>query len=363
MKSAASLVRLSVVTLFLLVGLSAGYGATWTGAVSTDWATAGNWSPIVPGPSTDAVIPTAPTGGRFPTISSGTLEVHQLIIRNGATVTQTGGTITIHDLIIEPGGTYNQQGGYIYFEHDWRNNGTFTATAGTVEFTGNASGAGGDFFGVNQFFNVVVDAGVDPRFDRNSGTSISIAGDFVNNNATLDNNTNVTFTFNGSSNQVVYSASTKSTFGNLVVDKASGAVTLSSALVVSGNVTINDGSLNLGTNLLSRATYGGALTLNGDSVMIVGGPLPTNFANVTVAPGAAIQYSDVVRLAISSANGSCRVIGTGTPGRSYRLQCADSLTTPNWQDIAGSFTADTNGVFQCTGTIVGQLRFYRAVYP
>lgn len=44
---------------------------TWTGAVSTDWNTPGNWScGGVPTISTDVLIPTTPTGGKYPILST-----------------------------------------------------------------------------------------------------------------------------------------------------------------------------------------------------------------------------------------------------------------------------------------------------
>lgn len=259
---------------------------------------------------------------------------------------------------------YSQQGGHINFDHDWKNSGTFIATAGTVQFVGSPGAGGGDFFGTNQFFNVIIDAGVDPKFDRNAGTSISVAGDFVNNNATLDNDPNVTFTFNGTGDQIMYSASANATFGNLVVNKPSAILTLTSSLVVAGDVTINDGTFALETNLLSRRTYGGSLSLIGDSVLIVGGPFPMNFADVSVGAAATVQYTDNIRLAITPVNGSCRISGTGTPGRTYRLQSTDSLSGGTWQDVAGgSLPADGAGFFQFIDAPVAPVRFYRVVYP
>src|SRR6185503_5522212 len=111
--------------------------------------------------------------------------------------------------------------------------------------------------------------------------------------------------------QVIYSASSVPTFGNLVVDKDSGVLTLTSTLMVAGNVIIDDGTVNLGTNLLTRKTDGGTLAVNGDSIVYVGGPLPSNFGTVTVGPNATFQNFELIRLAISRVGGSCRLTGTG----------------------------------------------------
>ncbi len=89
--------------------------ASWNGSVSNNWSTPGNWSSgAVPTASTNATIPTGL--GTYPTISSGTVPVNNLIIQSGATLTVTGATLQI-------GGTIT-------------NSGTFTASSGTVELNG-----------------------------------------------------------------------------------------------------------------------------------------------------------------------------------------------------------------------------------
>ncbi|MDO7851691.1 putative Ig domain-containing protein [Hymenobacter convexus] len=86
---------------------------TWNGSASTDWFTTTNWTPnVVPTANTDAIIPTAPSGNRFPVISSGTADVRNLSISSGATISQSNGTLTL--------------------AADLTNNGTFAATGGTV---------------------------------------------------------------------------------------------------------------------------------------------------------------------------------------------------------------------------------------
>jgi hypothetical protein len=84
---------------------------TWNGSTSTDWFTAGNWTPsTVPTTTIDALIPaSAPI---MPALSAGTANVRNLTFHNGVTFTQTGGTLNI---------TANLT-----------NNGTYTASGGTV---------------------------------------------------------------------------------------------------------------------------------------------------------------------------------------------------------------------------------------
>ena len=76
--------------------------------------------------------------------------------------------------------------------------------------------------------------------NQDPASTISIAGDFTNNYTTLLNTTSATFTFNGTATQLISSASTAgtSTFGHLIIDKASGTVSATSYLEVAGNTTI-----------------------------------------------------------------------------------------------------------------------------
>ncbi|GAA3967365.1 Ig-like domain-containing protein [Hymenobacter antarcticus] len=83
---------------------------SWTGAVSTDWFTAGNWSNGVPTATLDAIIPAA--APRMPSITAGTATTKALTLDAGATLTQTGGTLDVRA--------------------DLTNNGTFQPTGGTV---------------------------------------------------------------------------------------------------------------------------------------------------------------------------------------------------------------------------------------
>ena len=91
---------------------------SWTGTISTDWFTAGNWSAGVPTSILDAIIPSA--APFMPLISAGPAVAKSLTLNSGATLTMTGGT-------------FDEQG-------TWTNNGTFTATGGTVQLGATTGG-------------------------------------------------------------------------------------------------------------------------------------------------------------------------------------------------------------------------------
>ena len=87
----------------------------WTGAVSTDWNIQGNWLyGVVPCSTTSGIIPGGLTN--YPLLNTGSGSIYSIILQPGSLVTITGGKL--------------QVAGNIY------NNGTFSASQGTVEFNG-----------------------------------------------------------------------------------------------------------------------------------------------------------------------------------------------------------------------------------
>jgi hypothetical protein len=87
------------------VGVSGiGYdGKVWTGASSTDWGTAGNWSGGVPGPTDDVLIDGAPNG-RHPTLdlSSSAVTIKSLTLgsSSASTLTVANGNVSDRKLTV-----------------------------------------------------------------------------------------------------------------------------------------------------------------------------------------------------------------------------------------------------------------------
>ncbi|MBH8570009.1 T9SS type A sorting domain-containing protein [Microvirga sp. STS02] len=94
------------------------FATLWTGAVSTDWFDAANWTGGVPTATTDAFIPTN-AAGRYPLLSTGTATARNLTINAETTIGQSGGTLSLTGSLI--------------------NNGTFAASGGTLATSGSAS--------------------------------------------------------------------------------------------------------------------------------------------------------------------------------------------------------------------------------
>ncbi|MBO3273336.1 Ig-like domain-containing protein [Hymenobacter defluvii] len=109
---------------------------TWTGGVSTDWFTGGNWTAGVPTSTLDAQIP-AVSSGRYPLIASGLATARALTLNSTAQLTQNGGTLTLTG--------------------DFVNNGTFTASSGQMVLASNAlQNVGGS--SPTRFFHLTVGA-------------------------------------------------------------------------------------------------------------------------------------------------------------------------------------------------------------
>ena len=100
---------------------------TWTGAVSTDWNNAANWTMLrgsrfdvvtvtqVPRSIDNIYIPSATTTGRFPVIA-GTAVARDVMIESGASITMNGGTLTVSGNWTEiDSAALNASGGKIVF--------------------------------------------------------------------------------------------------------------------------------------------------------------------------------------------------------------------------------------------------------
>jgi hypothetical protein len=100
-----------------VANLSVQSSNNWVGQVSSDWNTAANWCGGVPVSTTNVSIN---AGTPFSPVISGTANANTITIGKGATLT------------INASGTLNLYGNYI-------NNGTLSATSGTVAFRGAAN--------------------------------------------------------------------------------------------------------------------------------------------------------------------------------------------------------------------------------
>src|SRR5690348_1281550 len=99
----------------------------WTGAVSTDWNTAGNWSPAGVPAATDSV--TIPNVTNQPHLHTGAFSVHGLSVQTGAVVSLDTVTLTVL-------GSFTDAGGFLD-----PNASSAISLAGSGSLTGNANAA------------------------------------------------------------------------------------------------------------------------------------------------------------------------------------------------------------------------------
>ncbi len=93
--------------------LGAGATYTWTGAVNSDWMTAGNWSStMVPTGANDVIIPNVTND---PVISNGQMASSNSVVvqANGSLTVQSGGTLntTTNNFSVDPAGLFDAQNG------------------------------------------------------------------------------------------------------------------------------------------------------------------------------------------------------------------------------------------------------------
>jgi hypothetical protein len=152
---------------------------TWTGATSADWNTASNWnhSGVPLGYcGTNVLIPTSPSGGRFPALTAESW-VKDITIQTGATL--NGGSQTLHVC------------------GNWANSGTFTGSTGTVNFMGTTTVSGGS--ANNNFNNVTISPGKSLSL---SNQTLNVSGNWTDNGSTLTPGTS-TVSFSKAGSQTI----------------------------------------------------------------------------------------------------------------------------------------------------------------
>ncbi|MCC3155386.1 Ig-like domain-containing protein [Hymenobacter sp. BT770] len=249
-------------TYSLTIAPAAVTSVTWTGNVSTDWFTAGNWTPnTVPTATISATIPTAPSGGRFPAITTALAQVLNLSLNSGATLTQTGGTLMLAGNLT--------------------NNGTFALRGGTVDL---GSTALSSILGSSntRFFNLTVGAS-----GAQSSTSASTSVQLL---LTLNGN----FTTNGNS-------------FTLESNAANTALVVNNSGVITGNATFQryiSPATNPGLGYrhysapVSNATVASLTTAS--FTPVVNPNYNTSATPNSVQPFPTVYYYDQARLATST---------------------------------------------------------------
>ncbi len=231
----------------LLISLGASAQKTWTGAVSTAWNTAGNWSPSgVPSASDNVII--ASTTNQ-PVILATTGVCNSIVINSGASLGITASTLGNASLTASGSVTVNGSISMV---------GALTKTCKLI-----ASG-------ISWSAGSAMSGGI------TTGMEISGNWEFASGSAVSMGLTSVTFT--GSSNSFIYSNSASSHFYSVALNKAAGyAVSIQAAstatLNIDGGITINAGnefygSVNLTTVLKGNLVNSGDFYFSAGTVSL-----------------------------------------------------------------------------------------------
>lgn len=375
---------------------------TWTGAVSTDWNVAGNWTPNGVPTAADSV--TIPNTANQPVIHTGAYSVNGLSILSGtlvsmdtavltvlggygdaggildpsanssvvlagagktfsgqlgATLTIVQGSYTLNGSIqssnLEVVGSFTLAGHFASVIGSFLTAGTGTVTmtnaADTLNVQGNVAFGGGNT-------NGLLTAGV-----------LAVSGNFAQSTATPTFVAGPAHTtlFDGSAQSVVIIDSTGTQFGNLRITNAS-SVSFLSPTNVSGNVTLDSNtqatSPNLAFNQFNGLTVQGSVTTGAGSLLQLGtleivGPLSVGGSynttqtvfwgsNQTIPAGVPYQYLYVNGLTSNGPGTAIFAPGVQTISQQIAVQ-GGSLTLSGNISSPGQSFAEFGGVIDLNG--------------
>ena len=260
---------------------------TWTGATSTDWATASNWNPAaVPTATDDVVIPSGPANQ--PTLSTAGAVANSVVVQSGAKLTLiSGGALTIN------GETSSNSTGFY-------NAGTVD-NAGTITL-GNTASVGGDgLYNTGTFTNRV---GGQLAIDRSTYRGLANQS-----NGVFTNGGKITIGANADAGEIGIE-SWGATFdnqagGQIAIDRttSSGLQNITGTFTNGGSITIGSNH-SVGTNgLYSSATFtnqaGGQIAIDSStfSGLNLNGSTFTNGGSITIGANHSVGSNGLISLA------------------------------------------------------------------
>lgn len=317
--------------IWTLIGLtlpSVAFSQTWTGSVSSDWNTPGNWDTGTVPTSTSTVVitnmPNKPMINTSVTIAS--LQIGSWYPGSGTTslTVISGGSLTITDeltfisdgslhidggTVNHTGTTFSQGGTNRYIE---MTSGSFTTNANITVNAGNNTtlpgfsvGSGTATFNGNL---TVSNSGGGKIYDGGTGSTV-VAGNltvqggsgiFNLNEGTLSVAGTVTIagSFYGGTGEATFMDNiTVSSGGYLHVEDATVNITGNATFSNNGNLTMDEGTINVGGN--ASISNGGSMDLNQGNLNVEGDASFTSGSTVN-AGGADITFSGDVTVSGSS---------------------------------------------------------------
>lgn len=296
------------VFMFLLAAVATSLTAqtNWTGVLSTNWATAGNWSAGLPTPTSAVIIPSGTPNA--PSTAGATRVVATLTVQPGAVLTVPAGSpleitssLTVDGQIVGTGIVRSTGSGTVTFSGSGPIAAVEAAGSGTLQFSGAVTIAGSVTLlsgGLRTFATTTISG----QLLLSGGTMPSSNGLFdVNGNVVMSGGFTATQTANlrcaGNWTALAAFAPTSGTvtFDGVGAQSATGICNFSSAVIDPGAVVTASGPWSIGSDL----TVSGSLAANGNSTTLaVGGIL--NVQGPLSLPGALDVNGDLTVTATGS---------------------------------------------------------------
>ena len=384
--------------LLLVIGLFLNVQAvttSWTGALSTNWSTAGNWTNGVPTSTVDAVIGDASFTGAFqPSLTASINNCLSLNIGSGTQASTLSfnsnkKNLTVWgDVVIGTNGTIAQTAKSTFkVSGNWTKTGTYTASNNNaaVIFAGIAQ----SITGATTFRRLTINAGsittinspitavilfsvsgtVDPLTNlitlTGSSFSVQSGGKIKVQTATFAGNYSINPTLSSSS-IVEYSSTTLNqsvsafSYGTLVlsggtIKTAVAGFTLQSSGSGIGDIQINTAStFDISTFTVNRGTTvaGGALTLANGCTLRVAGAFPLNFTNYSLGSTSLTEYYGGAQTIYAVTYGNLTLSSvSGAITKTFASSAITVVGNLNTSVTAGSMIANTAANLTVNGAV------------
>src|SRR5216117_427492 len=325
---------------------------TWTGNVSTDWATAGNWSTnSVPLASDKAIIPAG--RARYPVLSGTKKSVGSLQIDSGASLTVSA------DLVLSKS-VSSSDSVVISGTLDWTS-GAMTLAGSNVSLPVNSGGlfrVRSSTIGLPAFASISLDANSTVEYGGGNQTittttygHLKLSGNgtktWTGSDITISGNLDVT----DSSDLVLGRNIT--VYGNLAI---ASAATL--GVGYNWNITLKGNWTNNGT--FAQGGSGATVTLNSSTAQqTIGGTTATTFLTLAISNSSGIRLSQsaTVKAGLSLISG---IVDAATDSTTLKMAWSGNLTNTSSSYVSGKFARE----YSATGSkifAVGKGGNYRPV--
>lgn len=321
---------LLLAALWLGLAPASGYAATFVSIASGNWNNTGTWT-IAAGTDADGV----PDGDDSVTINNNyTVTVNGSFSANAVTIDFSGnnnttsrlavgsGALTINNALTLNGGTGNR-------------NSEVSISTGTLTVGGN-----------------IVPNGATALVTFTGAGTLNVGGSFGN-GAGYTAGTG-TVVYNGAGAQSVGAYN----YYNLTVNKL-GTATLAGNVTLGSNLTVSSGTLSLGGNTADRNTAGGTLTLaDGATLEIASGNFPANYTTESIGVTSTVNYNAAFNITVPAkgygnltlSNSGNRSLPTMTVAGNFVTvntvaAIADGNLTVNGQMSIGAGTSFSAGTF------------------